>query len=144
MRTLLIAVPEFGRLAPGVVHDGTLLGVADINQSQQMCNTGVPLTSPISGTKSPVYAVGCGAGLQRGAANAPRPASGRSSDTDQAVPLGPSAQRTGNTEVGSYDPQTGLVSTSDGTLYRLGTNGGQTRLFGNNSWQALLLAGTGS
>jgi phospholipid/cholesterol/gamma-HCH transport system substrate-binding protein len=144
LRTLLIAVPEFGRLAPGVVHDGTLLGVADINQSQQMCNTGVPLTSPISGTKSKVYSVGCGAGLARGATNAPRASSGRSTDADQTVALGPSAQRTGDTEVGSYDPDTGLVSTSDGTLLRLGTTGGQTRLFGDNSWQALLLAGTGS
>lgn len=144
LRTLLIAVPEFGRLSPGVVHDGTLLGVADINQSQQMCNTGVPLTSPISGTKSKLYAAACGAGLPRGAANAPRPSSGRSTDAAQAVALGPSAQRTGDTEVGSYDPDTGLVSTSDGTLLRLGTTGGQTRLFGDNSWQALLLAGTGS
>jgi phospholipid/cholesterol/gamma-HCH transport system substrate-binding protein len=144
LRTLLIAVPEFGRLAPGVVHDGTLLGVADLNQSQQMCNTGVPLTSPISGTRSKVYAVGCGPELQRGAANAPRASSGRASDAQQTVALGPSAQRTGDTEVGSYDPQTGLVSTSDGTLLRLGTNGGQTRLFGANSWQSLLLAGTGS
>jgi phospholipid/cholesterol/gamma-HCH transport system substrate-binding protein len=144
LRTLLIAVPEFGRLAPGVVHDGTLLGVADINQSQQMCNTGVPLTSPISGTRSKVYAVGCGAGLPRGAANAPRASSSRSTDAARTVALGPSAQRTGDTEVGSYDPDTGLVSTSDGTLLRLGTTGGQTRLFGDNSWQALLLAGTGS
>lgn len=144
LRTLLIAVPEFGRLAPGVVHDGTLLGVADINQSEQMCNTGVPLTSPISGTRSRVYAVGCGADLPRGAANAPRPSSGRSTEAAASVDLGPSAQRTGDTEVGSYDPDTGLVSTSDGTLLRLGTTGGQTRLFGDNSWQALLLAGTGS
>jgi phospholipid/cholesterol/gamma-HCH transport system substrate-binding protein len=43
-----------------------------------------------------------------------------------------------------YNAETGLVSTSDGTLVRLGINGGQTQLFGGNSWQALLLAGTGS
>jgi phospholipid/cholesterol/gamma-HCH transport system substrate-binding protein len=145
LRTLLVAVPEFGRLAPGVVHDGTLLGVADINQSQGLCNTGVPLTNPISGTKSKIYAVGCGAGLARGAANAPRPASGAAASSAQVTALGPSAQPAGpGTEVGTYDPQSGLVSTSDGTLIRLGTTGGQTRLFGGNSWQALLLAGTGS
>lgn len=129
LRALLLAVPEFGRLAPSVVHNGTLHGVADIDQNQPLCNTGLPLTNPISGKPSKVYAVQCGSGLVRGAANAP----------------GPSAHTLGNgTEVGTYDPQSGLVSTSDGRLYRLGTDGGQRELFGANSWQALLLAGTGS
>jgi phospholipid/cholesterol/gamma-HCH transport system substrate-binding protein len=145
LRTLLVAVPEFGRLAPTVVHDGTLLGVADINQDQALCNTGVPLTSPISGAKSKIYAVGCGPALARGAANAPRPPAGAGADAARTALLGPSAQRAGpSAEVGTYDPSSGLVSTSDGTLVRLGTNGGQTSLFGGNSWQALLLAGTGS
>jgi phospholipid/cholesterol/gamma-HCH transport system substrate-binding protein len=131
LRSLLVAVPEFGRLAPTVVHDGVLLGAANIDQDQPLCNTGVPLTSPISGIRSKIYAAHCGSDLVRGAANAPRP--------------GASATETGyGTEVASYDPLTGYVATSDGRLVRLGTNGGQTELFGGNSWQALLLAGTGS
>jgi phospholipid/cholesterol/gamma-HCH transport system substrate-binding protein len=160
LRSLLVAVPEFGRLAPAVVHDGVLLGAADVNQDQPLCNTGVPLTSPISGRKSKIYAAQCGSSIVRGAANAPRPGSGASGSgasgsgasgaspsgaSASDIPIGPSAAATGQgTEVGTYDPQSGLVSTSDGQLYRLGTNGGQTTLFGGNSWQALLLAGTGS
>jgi phospholipid/cholesterol/gamma-HCH transport system substrate-binding protein len=144
LRSLLVAVPEFGRLAPTVVHDGVLLGAANIDQDQPLCDTGVPLTNPISGVQSKIYAARCGTGLVRGAANAPRPSSAASANALSVRPLA-SARNTGaGTEVGAYDPQTGLVSTSDGTLVRLGTNGGQTRLFGGNSWQALLLAGTGS
>jgi phospholipid/cholesterol/gamma-HCH transport system substrate-binding protein len=142
LRSLLVAVPEFGTLAASVVHDGTLLGIADINQDQQLCDTGVPLSNPISGTRTKIYAVHCGPGIVRGAANAPRPAGDRVPDTAASTPLGPSATPTAaGTEVGSYDPQTGLVSTSDGTLVRLGGTGGQTELFGGNSWQALLTAG---
>jgi phospholipid/cholesterol/gamma-HCH transport system substrate-binding protein len=129
LRSLLVAVPAFGRLAPTVVHGGVLLGAANVNQDQPLCNTGVPLTSPLSGTRSRIYAARCGPDLVRGAANAPRPA---------ATPTGH------GTEVATYDPLTGYVSTSNGKLYRLGVDGGQTRLFGGNSWQALLLAGTGS
>jgi phospholipid/cholesterol/gamma-HCH transport system substrate-binding protein len=145
LRSLLVAVPEFGRLAPTVVHDGVLLGAANADQDQALCNTGVPLTSPISGTRTKIYAVQCGAGLVRGAANAPRPSSGAAPDAASATLLGPSATDTGaGTQVGVYNAETGLVSTSDWTLVRLGINGGQTQLFGGNSWQALLLAGTGS
>jgi phospholipid/cholesterol/gamma-HCH transport system substrate-binding protein len=132
LRSLLVAVPMFGRLAPTVVHDGVLLGAANLAQDQPLCNTGIPLTSPLSGKRTPVRAAQCGTELVRGAANAPRP-------------LGASAVPTGNgTEIGSYDPASGLVATSDGRLVRLGVDGGQTALFGGNSWQALLLAGTGS
>jgi phospholipid/cholesterol/gamma-HCH transport system substrate-binding protein len=140
LRSLLVAVPEFGRLAPAVVHDGVLLGAANINQDERLCNTGVPLTSPISARKTRIYAARCGTELVRGAANAPRPSGTASSDS-----LGASAITTpAGAQVGTYDPQSGLVSTSDGSLVRLGLNGGQTELFGGNSWQALLLAGTGS
>ena len=132
LRSLLVAVPEFGRLAPTVVHDGVLLGAANINQDQPLCNTGIPLSDPISGKQTPVRAARCGPELARGAANAPRP-------------VGASATPTGSgTEIGTYDPTTGLVSTSDGRLFRLGIDGGQTTIFGGNSWRALLLAGTGS
>jgi phospholipid/cholesterol/gamma-HCH transport system substrate-binding protein len=131
LRSLLVAVPEFGKLAPTVVHDGVLLGAANLNQDERLCNTGVPLTSPLSGLQTPVYAVHCGADLVRGAANAPRPG-------------GSAVTTASGTQIGSYDPQTGLVSTSDGTMYRLGVDGGQAELFGNNSWKTLLLAGTGS
>jgi phospholipid/cholesterol/gamma-HCH transport system substrate-binding protein len=140
LRSLLVAVPEFGKLAPTVVHDGVLLGAANINADQRVCNTGVPLTSPISATRSRIFAARCGTGIVRGAANAPRPSGSAGTSS-----LGASALTTpGGTQVGTYDAQTGLVSTSDGTLVRLGVNGGQTELFGGNSWQALLLAGTGS
>jgi phospholipid/cholesterol/gamma-HCH transport system substrate-binding protein len=132
LRSLLVAVPLFGRLAPTVVHNGVLLGAANIGQDQQMCYTGVPLTSPISGVKTPVRAARCGPDLVRGAANAPRPLGA------SAVPTG------GGTEIGTYDPNSGLVATSDGRIVRLGVDGGQTEIFGGNSWQALLLAGTGS
>ena len=132
LRSLLVAVPAFGRLAPSVVHNGELLGAANINQDQALCNTGIPLSNPISGTKTPVRAARCGPELVRGAANAPRP-------------VGASATPTGSgTQIGTYDPSTGLVATSNGRLYRLGIDGGQTAIFGDNSWQALLLAGTGS
>jgi phospholipid/cholesterol/gamma-HCH transport system substrate-binding protein len=140
LRSLLVAVPEFGRLAPTVVHDGVLLGAANINQDQQLCNTGVALTSPISATRSRIFAAQCGTNLVRGAANAPRPGSSTASSS-----LGASAITTpGGTQVGTYDAESGLVSTSNGSLVRLGVNGGQSELFGGNSWQALLLAGTGS
>jgi phospholipid/cholesterol/gamma-HCH transport system substrate-binding protein len=140
LRSLLVAVPEFGRLAPTVVHDGALLGAANINGNQKVCNTGVPLTSPISAIKSRIFAARCGTDLARGAANAPRPGGGTGTSS-----LGASAIETSDgTQIGTYNPQTGLVSTSNGSLVRLGVNGGQTELFGGNSWQALLLAGTGS
>ncbi len=140
LRSLLVAVPEFGKLAPSVVHDGVLLGAANLNQDERMCNTGVPLTNPLSGKKSQIFQAQCGPGLVRGAANAPG-ASGNASSSS----VGASAIATANgTQVATYDPANGLVSTSDGTLVRLGINGGQTELFGGNSWEALLLAGTGS
>jgi phospholipid/cholesterol/gamma-HCH transport system substrate-binding protein len=126
LRSLLVAVPEFGKLAPSVVHDGVLLGAANLNQDERVCNTGVPLTNPLSGKKSQIYAAQCGPALARGAANAPRPGNATSTD------------------VTTYDPANGLVATSNGSVVRLGGNGGQTELFGGNSWQALLLAGTGS
>jgi phospholipid/cholesterol/gamma-HCH transport system substrate-binding protein len=145
LRALLVAVPEFGNLAASVVHDGTLLGVANLGQDQRLCNTGVPLSNPLSGAKTKVKAVHCGTDLVRGAANAPRPAGDTAPESAASTALGASAVPAGSgSEVGTYDPQTGLVSTSDGTLVRLGGTGGQTRLFGGNSWEALLLAGTGS
>jgi len=141
LRALLLAVPEFGRLAPSVVHGGTLLGIADINQDQALCNTGIPLSDPISGTRTAIRAVSCGPGLVRGAANAPRPGGGAAPSSRSATRLGPSAQPAGDgTQVGTYDPQTGLVSTSEGALVRLGSTGGQDRLLGDNSWQAIVLA----
>jgi phospholipid/cholesterol/gamma-HCH transport system substrate-binding protein len=140
LRSLLVAVPEFGKLAPSVVHDGVLLGAADLNQDERMCNTGVPLTNPLSGKQSRIYQAQCGPGLVRGAANAPGPSGGAATSS-----VGASAIAVpGGTQIATYDPANGLVSTSDGSLVRLGVNGGQTELFGGNSWQALLLAGTGS
>ena len=130
---LLLAVPEFGRLAPKLVRNGTLQGVGNVNISQPECQTGVPISNPLSGQATRLYNVQCGAGIVRGAANAPRPAGGAS------------AQDAGrHVQIGTYDPGTGLTSTSHGKLIRFGTNGGGDELFGRNSWQSLLLAGTGS
>lgn len=145
LRALLVAVPEFGRLAPTVVHNGSLLGVANINQSQPLCNTGLPLSNPLSAHRTKLYGVSCGAGIARGAANAPRPATSASTTSADTQQLGASAQPAGSrTQVGTYNAQSGLVSASDGRLVRLGTTGGQQRLLGGNSWQAMLLAVTGN
>lgn len=131
---LLLAVPEFGRLAPKLIHGGALSAVAEVNLGQRECRTGVPLTNPLSGTKSPLYSAQCGGDIARGAANAPTvPGS-----TASAQDLGKHHQ------IGTYDPGTGIVSTSHGRLLRFGTDGGASELFGRNSWQSLLLAGTGS
>jgi phospholipid/cholesterol/gamma-HCH transport system substrate-binding protein len=145
LRSLLVAVPEFGRKAPTVVRDGALVGAANINQDQALCSTGLPLSNPISGQRSEIYAVNCGPRLVRGAANTPRPASGAGLSSGSSAPLGASAEptATGNRQVGRYDSSTGLVSLSDGSLLRLGTNGGQDVLLGPSSWQAMLLAVTG-
>jgi phospholipid/cholesterol/gamma-HCH transport system substrate-binding protein len=130
---LLLAVPEFGRLAPKLVKDGHLQAVAEVNISQHECQTGVPLSNPLSGKATRLYDVHCGPDIARGAANAPRSAGGASAQ---------SAGR--HVQVGTYDPGTGLTSTNHGRLIRIGTNGGTAELFGRNSWQTLLLAGTGS
>lgn len=145
LRSLLVAVPEFGRLAPGLVQDGALSGAAAANRDQQLCPYGVPMSNPISGDRTPLKDVNCNQNiLARGANQAPRPGSTTTQSDGQAL-LGASAQATpsGQAQVGTYDPNTGLVSTADGSLVRLGTSGGQQSLLGANSWQALLLAVTG-
>jgi len=145
LRSLLVAVPTFGRLAPLLIRNNTLIANISIDQTQPLCTTGVPLTSPISGIRTPIKAVNCPASIEaRGAQNAPRPG-GASASSASSTAIGASALTTpdGSAQVGSYDASTGLTSTSDGQLYRLGTNGGQITFLGQNSWQALLLAGTG-
>ena len=130
LKSLLVAVPEFGVLSPTVVHDGALLGAADVNLHQPDCPTGVPLTSPISGIRTPVRPVSCPQDiLPRGAANAP------------VLGGSDSAGATGadSVQVAGYDPSTGLVTTSDGTMLRLGTNGEQRELLGADAWRSLLL-----
>ena len=144
LRSLLVAVPEFARLAPTIVHNGKLSVVADLNQNQGICNTGLPLTDPVSGKKTALHKARCGSAIVRGAVNSPHPSGGASPDSLSAQPLGGSARSVSPTmQVGTYDPSSGLVSSSDGTLVRLGTTGGQRRLLGDNAWQAMLLAGTG-
>ncbi len=129
LKALLVAVPEFGRLAPQIVSGGSLRGVLNFNADQAVCPTGVALSNPLSGTRSARRTVRCTAvDLTRGAANAPRPNTTTASQT----------------QVGSYDVRSGLVRTGDGTPARLGTAGGQQELLGVNSWQAMLLAVTGN
>lgn len=124
LKALLVAVPEFGQLLPKVVRDGRIQAGLLINYDQRVCATGVPLTSPLSGQRSPIYKATCPdpALLPRGAANAPR--SG------------------GGAQVSTYD-SSGLVRTGDGRTVRLGADGGQGELFGSKSWQTLLLPGGG-
>jgi len=137
LRSLLVAVPEFGRQSPAVVRGGALLGAVNIDQDQQLCQTGVPLTNPLSRARSRLYAASCGPGIVRGAANAPTAGSEPSTATDSAQPLGPSARLSpsGRAQVGTYDPVTGLVSTSDGKLVRLGPDSG------TSGWATMLTAG---
>lgn len=123
LRALLVAVPEFGRLIPQVVRDGRIQAGLLINYSDRMCPSGVPLTSPLSGQRSAIRRAGCTDPtlIPRGAANAPRSSGAQVTSLD--------ASRT--------------VQTADGRTVRLGSDGGQDRLFGDKSWQTLLLpAGT--
>jgi len=137
LKTVLVAVPAFGALLPKAVHGDSLFGAGNVNLDQALCPTGVKLTNPLSGQRSQVQHVQCSAiNLIRGAANAPQPggsaAASALSSTD------------GQVQVGSYDTASGLTSTSDGTTIRLGMDGGQEQILGANSWQAMLLALTGS
>jgi phospholipid/cholesterol/gamma-HCH transport system substrate-binding protein len=138
LKALLVAVPQFGREAPTLVRGDAINGVINFNQHSALCPSGVPLTNPISGTRSPLMTVGC-QGLPRGASNAP-PATG----SVGAAAIG-SAQLTadGAAQVAGYDPASGLVSGSDGALARLGADGGQDQVLGSRSWEAVLLAAAG-
>jgi phospholipid/cholesterol/gamma-HCH transport system substrate-binding protein len=132
LKSLLVAVPLFGTLAPSVVHNGALLSAGDINFSQPVCPSGLPLTSPISGVRTPVQSVTCNQNiLPRGAANAPRP-SGQGAAGDSAA----------QTQIAGYDPASGMTMDSSGRMLRLGTDGGQFELFGPNAWETLLVAGS--
>ena len=127
LKALLVAVPEFGSLTAQTVDGGALRGVLDFNATQPVCPTGVPLGNPLAASRSPLRASGCTAvDLPRGAANAPRP--------------GVHTTAT----VGGYDARSGLVTAGDTPPARLGVTGGQQELMGGRSWQAMLLAVTGS
>jgi phospholipid/cholesterol/gamma-HCH transport system substrate-binding protein len=133
LRSLLVAVPRFGEVVPTVVRDGVLQIVIYVNGHQQVCQYGSALTSPLSGTRSPLHNGDCPTlkpgELVRGAANAPRP----------------SAQTTADgTQVAQYDPLTGDATAADGSQVQLGWNGGQQGLLGAGSWRALLASTAGS
>jgi phospholipid/cholesterol/gamma-HCH transport system substrate-binding protein len=73
----------------------------------------------------------------RGSANAPRPRSGASAtgatfESDADTPY-----------IGGYDARTGELLGVDGQPLLLGSRGGQQRLFGEDSWQWLLLGPLG-
>jgi phospholipid/cholesterol/gamma-HCH transport system substrate-binding protein len=146
LESLLVAVPEFGRLAPSLVRDGSLQAAAKLNLTEPVCTTGVPLTSPISGIRTPLKSVSCnrkfiarGAGNAPGATGATRSAAAGAAAQDSGAPNASN----GAVELGSYDPSTGLTRTSAGSMIRLGANGGDYGLPAADSWEALLLAGTG-
>ena len=147
LKALLVAVPRFGALAPLTIHNGALVGAGNIDLTEPLCPTGEPLSNPLSGTRSPLIEADCNQDiLVRGASNAPLASGGgtssQSSTTAQLQPT--AATTTGGTQVGSYDASTGLVTASDGTVMRLGVDGGQSEYLGDKSWEALLYAGTGS
>ena len=117
---LLQAVPETGRLVPLVVRDGAIQSAALFNYDQPVCSYGIPLSSPLSTTRSPVKSVSCtnpvAGELMRGAANAPRPTAA---------------------------PDSGLIVTESGQVEQLGWDGGQRGVMGGNSWQSLMLSPSG-
>jgi phospholipid/cholesterol/gamma-HCH transport system substrate-binding protein len=128
LQALLVAVPEFGSLTARTVDGGALRGVLNFNADQAVCPSGVPLRNPLASGRSALRAADCTAiALPRGAANAPRPGA-----------------TTARAAVGAYDAQSGLVATGDSAPTRLGVTGGQQELMGDRSWQAMLLAVTGS
>ena len=133
LRTLLVAVPRFGELIPQVVRNGVLQIVVYVNGHHTVCQYRPPLTSPLSGQRTPLQDVDCPViapdELVRGAANAPRPSARLAPD---------------GTQVSEYDPTTGMTTAADGTQVQLGWDGGQQALLGDRSWQALLMAGAGS
>ena len=132
LKSLLVAVPYFGRVAPRLASNGSLNVVGDLNVNEPLCGTGVPMTSPISGNRTPLFDVNCPASSSvRGAANAPR-ASAASAQSAQQQPL-----------VSGYDAKSGLVTNPDGSQVQLGLTGGEQELFGNDSWKALLIGATG-
>lgn len=136
LKALLVAVPEFGQKAPQLANGDALTGVLNFNLDQALCPSGVPLTNPISGERTPLKSVGC-IGLPRGAANAPRPSGATGTQSGSARRLAPG----GSTRVAGYDPSTGLVA---GGRLRLGTTGGQAEYTGDASWATLLTAVAGS
>jgi phospholipid/cholesterol/gamma-HCH transport system substrate-binding protein len=139
LKALLVAVPEFGHRAPTLVQGDAINGVINFNQDGALCPSGIPLTNPISGSRSPLAIVGC-TGLPRGASNAPPPVGG----TAPAAIASARLTGDGAAQVAGYDPSSGLVSGSDGRLARLGADGGQDQILGSRSWMAVLLAGAGS
>jgi phospholipid/cholesterol/gamma-HCH transport system substrate-binding protein len=118
-RALLAAVPQTGRLVPLVVRDGAIQSGALFNYDQPVCSYGIALGSPLNPARSAVKSVSCtnpvAGELVRGAANTPSPT-----------------------------PDTGLVVTQSGQVEQLGWNGGQSSVMGANSWQSLMLSGTGN
>lgn len=118
---LLQAVPQTGRLVPLVVRDGAIQSAALFNYDQPLCSYGVPLSSPLSTTRSPVKSVHCTnpapGELERGAANAPH---------------------------ATTAPDSGLIVTESGQVEQLGWDGGQQSVMGGDSWQSLMLSGVGN
>jgi phospholipid/cholesterol/gamma-HCH transport system substrate-binding protein len=94
----------------------------------------------------------------RGAQNGPRPAgerpypnngysavpgNGGQVSANSSSPVTPTSSGASSTKdpvlLGDYDPATGHVITSDGRRLTIGSSGGAQRVFGNSSWQWLML-----
>jgi phospholipid/cholesterol/gamma-HCH transport system substrate-binding protein len=126
LKALLVAIPELGRRLPMVVRDGELQAGALFDYGSPVCTTGVPLTSPLSGTRTPVKKVTCRRGVAR--TTAPDLQSGATSARSTG---------TGAAQVGGIDPS-GTALTADGTAVTFGWNGGQEAALGEDAWQSLL------
>lgn len=152
LQELLVALPEFGRVTPSVISDGTLNLELRINTKSPVCAyaQSAPLQSPQAPAAPLQTGAYCAAEvappsniMQRGDADAPRPP-GDSTD----VPPPGTIARSGPATA-SYDPATGRPlrpsdpASSDGGL-RLGWSGGQSSVLGDASWMGLLLSLVGS
>lgn len=126
LKSLLVVIPELGRLLPMVVRNGELQTSTLFDYGSPVCTTGVPLTSPLSGTRTPVKNVTC----HRGGARAT--AADLHTGATSARPSGGGAF-----QVGGIDPS-GTAVTAGGDPVTLGWNGGQSAALGDNAWQSLL------
>lgn len=114
-RALLVAVPETGKLIPLVVRNGAIQAAALFNYSEPVCSYGVPLPSPLSPTHAPLVQRSC----------------------PHVLP-GELVRGAANA------PSSGTLVTQSGAVSTLGWDGGQQAVLGPNSWQSLILSGTGN
>lgn len=141
---LLVAVPIFGGNLAAAIQGDRIQSEGYFNNKNTVCTylAQSQMRSPLdTSARAPFLNLDCANSapdmLQRGAKFAPRPPGDRPapSSTANSTAAGGGAQAT------SYDPATGMVTTPDGTMLKLGADGGQSAAYGDQSWVTLLLAG---